>query len=595
MKKKLQLRLAVPLSAFIFGLCAVSCSMEEMDYDAPPRDFRPVSVSASTRTVTATTIYNPFLLDNVRRSASAKGMTRSGDIQATHYYVRFRPATDELHGLIQSDESLECFSYPLDVHAPEGAMCYIDYDQPEGAPQFIFTWVPVDYVFPTGVDYDILGELVLGEETDDYGDDGEGTRSDGDDGFVGTGTGIFLMSGGLGGVITDPMGPDPKDPNDPDGPDGPNNPDIPWTPGGGGTGGGGSTPRAAHQGTITAWDDVLQRQVPLQGVMVRVKKNMFDSATVQTDANGNFRCETYYGNPCDLSIIWNNVQYKILTGASGQAELIGPKDRGLLRWNKNITSADGMQLYYATAHRAAWRYFYGDTDGLGNIVKAPNNPLSISVHDTWGRAKVFEWWTLSFPKVKIYTKYNNGNRYSVSTILSTAYHELGHVQHHQKMPTGGLAFFDVNFTIVESWASFVEWHLTLLEYTQLGHTQGTLDNWRQSHWLAYQAWPYDGVGSSDLDGEKEYSSLFIDLVDNYNQSSANFVKADGTSVRYPNDTVTGYTPATLVWMLGNIYSMNGVKQTLKNNKPTGVTDTQIDNLFVLYAEYWRTGWVYAEL
>ena len=53
-----------------------------------------------------------------------------------------------------------------------------------------------------------------------------------------------------------------------------------------------------------------------------------------------------------------------------------------------------------------------------------------------------------------------------------------------------------------------------------------------------------------------------------------FTHEDGTSVRYPNDNVTGYISAVLVSVLRNMYGINGVKQTLKNNKPSGLTDVR---------------------
>ena len=51
----------------------------------------------------------------------------------------------------------------------------------------------------------------------------------------------------------------------------------------------------------------------------------------------------------------------------------------------------------------------------------------------------------------------------------------------------------------------------------------------------------------------------------------------------PNDLVRGYSPFTLNWnILPNAYGLSSLRDQVKNNKPAGVTDAQIDELFALY-------------
>ena len=73
-------------------------------------------------------------------------------------------------------------------------------------------------------------------------------------------------------------------------------------------------------------------------------------------------------------------------------------------------------------------------------------------------------------------------------------------------------------------------------------------------------------------GNQDYSSVFIDIVDNFNQFG-----------QYPTpsliDNVTGYTlPGIEENFLKHVYGLSSLRDQLKANKPSGVTDAQIDQL-----------------
>jgi len=64
--------------------------------------------------------------------------------------------------------------------------------------------------------------------------------------------------------------------------------------------------------------------------------------------------------------------------------------------------------------------------------------------------------------------------------------------------------------------------------------------------------------------------MFIDLVDNYNKSSF-------------NDEVTGYSmPNIENNIIPNSFAFSSVTNAVKNNKPSGVTDAQINTYMNLY-------------
>ncbi len=78
------------------------------------------------------------------------------------------------------------------------------------------------------------------------------------------------------------------------------------------------------------------------------------------------------------------------------------------------------------------------------------------------------------------------------------------------------------------------------------------------------------------------------------------------AMTYPNDMISGYTPAQLLSLLpnmrGNLDSpgsfMNSprlpsfdVKSILNNNRPMHITSVQLDKLFEVYNQYWVGQWI----
>lgn len=69
------------------------------------------------------------------------------------------------------------------------------------------------------------------------------------------------------------------------------------------------------------------------------------------------------------------------------------------------------------------------------------------------------------------------------------------------------------------------------------------------------------------------------MVDNINQR-----QTYGGNTNYPNDNVTGYTFSLLEdKVLRHTYGLTSLRTKLKANKPSGVTDAQIDTLIDSYS------------
>lgn len=113
-------------------------------------------------------------------------------------------------------------------------------------------------------------------------------------------------------------------------------------------------------------------------------------------------------------------------------------------------------------------------------------------------------------QTKVMTIYNNGN--NCNNVISTVLHELGHLRHFYNHYNGYLPdYLLVNELLRESYASFIGWYLGEQYYISKGYVQPITypyvnDNWCQL-WQGTEATPYYW-----------YSPLFVDLVDDFNQS-----------------------------------------------------------------------------
>lgn len=315
-------------------------------------------------------------------------------------------------------------------------------------------------------------------------------------------------------------------------------------------------------GKILVYDDIKGGNIPLKGALVRARR-WFTVHKGYTGADGKFSCDGRFRRRANYSIKWERNYWDIRSGTWGQALYNGPKQDS--DWNLTITG--GKSLHYATIHRAAYRHFYGNNLGMRRPYGSHNRGRwKICYYDKKGTGDF--WGNIGggglLPDIRIYG--SSGSSKSVSDVFRTTAHELGHAAHCTSM--GNIQYWQVSKILYESWADAVEWALTNQEYKELGlpYTKSS---------MAKQDWPYGGYS-------KGYTSLFIDLVDNYNQSKNNSKTRD-----YPNDDVTGYSMRTLSYsIMPNSYGLSSLKSQLKAHKPAGVTDTQIDNLFKRYEEEW---------
>lgn len=252
----------------------------------------------------------------------------------------------------------------------------------------------------------------------------------------------------------------------------------------------------------------------------------------------------------------------------------GPKQKG--EWNLNIGTG-GESIMYATIHRAAYKHFYGNNLGIWRPILMSGGKTKIIYKDGEGTGVFWGDWSASgiLPDIKIWGQ-ENGTYKQTQIIFGTTAHELGHQSHSQFM--GNIQFWQTSKAIYESWATTVEWAFTNDEYHRLGNIYGVVGAINYNHERGHQRW-------QKSDAQWEYSPIFIDMIDDFNQrnSGTYYGFFHSGSANFPNDRITGYTLQYLNFnILGSSYGLGSLSNTVKNHKLTGVTDADVDQLFELY-------------
>lgn len=161
-------------SLFILSLIInVSCTKER--FNDLPHDSS-LSVKSSQEEYTASysgmivlgkKLPNPYALANMQLAYDSLMKTVSPtpvELLPTELYVRFLPKDSTDLRILWEDEDLVLFDYPLDYEITVEGGYYHDPDIPEDMPTWLYTAVPVDYVFPD-VEYEILEECYIPDES----------------------------------------------------------------------------------------------------------------------------------------------------------------------------------------------------------------------------------------------------------------------------------------------------------------------------------------------------------------------------------------------------------------------------------------------
>lgn len=517
-------------------------------------------------------------------------------VYTSHLYVKFSPESDEQVDALMADSTMILYTHPIDNEmTAENDEYTIRPEEGDTTTLHFYTAVPSDKVLPTDIPYTILEELYIPDECS--GDNASPRMKtvsgvDISENIINTLVDrSFQLAGDI--IFVDPIGPQ---------------------------NGGSDAEQMSNQytelwrpaGNISAYDDIVDGPVPLQGIKVRARR-WFTTHTGVTDANGDFVCDGRFKRPAVYSFKWSGESWVIRDGAILPAYYNGPKKLG--DWNLYITG--GYSLSYSAIHRAAYRWYHGNVQGLTRP-EYPRREIISYFHSSNGNTNGDynrQIWDGFLFDIRIWGKdYRNEIR-PVSRIFTTSCHELGHAAHYRN---NNERYEDSGTFIRESWARCIEYLMAKQEYSEKDaldrlyitdtiRIQQIIDNHiyeHETYWMTpdlaynYQAW--------DTNTQPNYTPIFIDLIDNFNQNEYYHLKVNepptvnGTNSINPNlpplpsgfpiDRINNMPPSVVENIVFNNTSIEGIKADLvqyAQENPTeaaeyNLTEQNINQLFYYY-------------
>lgn len=383
--------------------------------DPPVQTASSVMVKSSADTGVYDTLPNPYSLDVMQAVYDYYSETPV-TLEPTDLYVKFMPKDSlELDRLI-NDYNLELFDYPLDIELEEDEV-YINPDLPETDLVWLYTTVSPDFVFPTGIAYEILEECYIPEDNETVG---VPTKA----GEVNVEDAAFAL-----------MGYD----------------EIPEIA---------TRAATAPQGTITVYDDCLNAAVPVKGVKIRCHR-LVKWAVAYTDENGHYTINKQFRFKPHYAIVFDNVKDFDIWGNwgpiaranynlgwqsnNGYSKLIGV---GSTVWNWAVVNNAAYDYYKMCEHTGILKppqrlkIFVANTS-FGS--SAPILRKTIALLGLNGHSDIIDFFInisagalvnivyqlirVALPDIIIDTKDYIGIQHKYNRIYQTVNHELAHASH----------------------------------------------------------------------------------------------------------------------------------------------------------------------
>lgn len=489
------------------------------------------------------TISDPYRLENMKKAYRniSDGNAPISDVKANHRYVRVLPADRDELNAIEADTNLLLFEYPLHYEIAVQGTYYHDPTVSDSTLTWLYGVVPMNYQFPVGTNEELIYYVYI-PPTESKGDFYDKLEEE-----------AYRVVGY----------------EDEDGGAKANN--ASWIP-------------SAY---IKAWDDIADCQIPLEGVKV-VANYVTKIGRGVTKANGKCEVDKNFTHKVHYRIVWESGFWDIRSGAIGQAYYNGPTQK--YGWDLEIAK-NGKSILYATVHRAAQKFYYGERLGL----RRPNlsyGKTKIAVYDnnpSWGSGCCWGTWSLLgvIPDIVVARIHEAYTSFTYSTTI----HELAHQSH--LLFVGKGTYVQIAKEIHESWARAVECALTNHHYNvELADYGERCEKF--NHALSSQKWYPENLGEGKTSC---YTPIFWDLIDDFNQrngGNGGFCPAlssltldyefEGSGL-YPNDVVSGYTIGFIQNnIMSNAYGLSSLSSSLKAHKISGVTNQMIDNHM---APYWN--------
>lgn len=338
----LRIILLTGLTAFISNAC------KQQEAVVPTKEQSNVTIEGEGLTRLGRQLENPYTVHTMRQAyqnlkkatSNHKTATEEIDINATHYYIKFKPQTDEELSLLKRDTTLSLFTYPLDYEVEYHGEYYHDPAVPEGQPTFQYASVAVDQLLPEGVAYELLSELFIPDDNVSSPSTARVASAELANALVEE---AFKITGNWEEEQQTHISSAQA---------------RRWRP----------------AGRIQVWDDRAGRFVPVVDIEVRAKR-WFTVHKGKTDAQGFYTCDGTFDRQADYSLVFEKYHFSVRTGTFGQAEHSRNNVTG--NWNVDFGFAGNQVVnnnhqYYALIFQAARDYYYGNRFGLAS---PPQNSL----------------------------------------------------------------------------------------------------------------------------------------------------------------------------------------------------------------------------
>jgi hypothetical protein len=408
-KNKMSNYLKLGIFLLIIPLTLWNCKKDIVDYNDLDKENLEITSKKINQNLYGKKLQNPYSVDNMNTALQnliKNGRVANIPVRTTHYYVKFIPKNEKELELIEGDESLDLYNYPLDYDISNININDIDSKEWYAA-------VPIDYQFPN-TSYKIIENLYIPE----------------DDGIPEDNTNL-LVDEAL--KITNNLKVSKETSRR-----------RKWYP----------------HGKIQLRNTDSIKYQGLEGVVVKARR-WFRTRRMRTNADGDYQATSsqFFRRPAHFSIIWEDYGYKLRRRWSTVGYHAG---RYSDKWDWKIKS--GEQWYYATIYRAAYHYYSKDIKGLRRppAFYAWHRKLKIRAHyDTHPQGDGIGG---SFPSSYIISNFaiNIWNPFRKSSkIYGTTIHELAHTSHWLMSRSD---YRNGDNILVESWAVGVSWSLTTMYY-----------------------------------------------------------------------------------------------------------------------------------
>ncbi|MGE5316454.1 MAG: hypothetical protein ACM3ME_00555 [Chloroflexota bacterium] len=482
---------------------------------------------------------NPYTIENMNKAYDtllSNGIISKVpfQIRPTHYYIKFSPKNINEYNSLKDNNKLLLFDYPLDYEIITQGNRYHDKTLPDSVPTYQYSVIKDTTLLPSSVKWSLLSALYIPEE------DTSLLQADMSNLDYATKLldQVYIQTHNYQDTIKN-------------------------------IDNGKSSSYHPH-GQILIFDTRLNKTIGLEGLQVYARR-WFTVTGARPDFDGNYYMKGTFNRPCNYSLYFDTEDFEIREHFFGLTHWInGPKISGA--WNHTIEN--GYDRFTGHVFRGAYRYHYKYIDGLGRPSRPSGERTIYIAKDCQKNWSGVNW--IVFPVIKIPRYGSNAQEYDSDEIFSTTIHETAHTSHVIVMNAGVIQYSQVSSLIQESWPVAVEWWLTKLEYK---NTRGIINygdydysvDVQYPNKYAYQYW--------NKSFSTDYTTLFINLIDNHNELNNQY----GNKLGSVEDLVYNYTLSGIEQkILKHSYGNSSLSTQLKNNKPSNVTDAQIDILMRYY-------------